>query len=90
MTWWAWHQVGDFASWSEDDSAEDSVAGKFLGVGGGNRLVANVYPGGTGAGVEGLSGDHHIHGGQGSYGAGCFGRADPCGEDTEENIELAL
>ena len=66
-------QVEDFASWSEDDSAEDSVAGEFVDVGGGYRFVTVVYPGGTGAGVEVLRGDHHIHGGQGSHGAGCFG-----------------
>ena len=82
--------MGDFASWSEDDSAGDSVAGKFLGVGGGNRFVTVVYPRGTDAGVEVLRGDRHIHGGQGPHAAGCFGRADPCGEDTEENIELGL
>ena len=83
-------QVGDFAFWSEDDSAEDSVAGEFVDVCGGNRFVTVVYPGGTGAGVEVLRGDRHINGGQGPHAVGCFGRADPCGEDTEENIELLL
>ena len=83
-------QVEDFALWSEDDSADDSVADEFLSVGGGTRFVTVVHPRGTGAGVEVLRSDHHIHGGRGSHGAGYFGRADPCGEDTEKNIELAL
>ena len=61
-----------------------------MDVGGGNWFVTVVYPRGTGAGVEVLRGDHHIHGGQGSHTAGCFGGADPCCEDAEENIELAL
>ena len=54
---------GDFAFWSGDDSAEDSVVGEFVDVCGGNRFVTVVYSRGTRAGIKILRGDHDIHGG---------------------------